>query len=464
MADSPPRRHRISTRPQGSPQTSPRTVRTNPASFDGTLRTNSIGGNASPRGMRLGIPSNSPNVVLKRTPQPLSYPAPAGGSSSNSVPPPPPRTPTFSPSGSGSPTTSYESSSTAPLFYDNEKPAYTSLAATPNSSTTFASTSHLPAASASSTTPISPRVVGDSLGYSPTSSGLNSVRRKPGPPPLMLNRDRTWHGEDALAQSAIQGSSDGFYSGSSSAPGAINKFSSLEEVRRSEGSNRRREVSSNSSPGKSREEERDTLSKLYSFSSPQYDSFGQARGNENVQESIPTVPSKIDSPPEAYADSEEPLPSSEDNTATSGFSFLSQSSEGAAIQPSSLHSSTTSSHSNSGSRDYSGLGLGLPFSMSAVHLASDPSSSFLSTPNTRSSITSLEERNLGPESPVTDRSKLIGLGELATPRWTSSVLDRRWGPSSSENWQQEDSVGRRASAAGEEDYGILGGYSEVRIL
>lgn len=27
---------------------------------------------------------------------------------------------------------------------------------------------------------------------------------------------------------------------------------------------------------------------------------------------------------------------------------------------------------------------------------------------------------------MTDRSKLIGLGELATPRWTSAALERRW--------------------------------------
>ena len=90
-------------------------------------------------------------------------------------------------------------------------------------------------------------------------------------------------------------------------------------------------------------------------------------------------------------------------------------------------------------RNYTGLGLGMPFSMSAAAglstLAHSTSSSppLQRTPSISEFDDSYGRRRSASnrsdsiaESPVTDRSKLIGLGELATPRWTSAALERRW--------------------------------------
>lgn len=107
-----------------------------------------------------------------------------------------------------------------------------------------------------------------------------------------------------------------------------------------------------------------------------------------------------------------------------GFSRLPLSSE--EISPGAI--STTSSTA----RNYPGLQLGLPFSMSVA----DSLSSFSSTLQREPSVDELLALDLEAynrsrsnsllESPVTDRTKLIGLGELATPRWTSAALERRW--------------------------------------
>ncbi|GJN87355.1 hypothetical protein Rhopal_000304-T1 [Rhodotorula paludigena] len=72
-----------------------------------------------------------------------------------------------------------------------------------------------------------------------------------------------------------------------------------------------------------------------------------------------------------------------------------------------------------------------------------PSSTFLATPDPphdahtaspsgtdashASPATSRDPHRNSFGSPVTDREQLIGLGELATPRWTSGPLEKRWG-------------------------------------
>ena len=100
--------------------------------------------------------------------------------------------------------------------------------------------------------------------------------------------------------------------------------------------------------------------------------------------------------------------------------------------------------------DYAGLGLGLPFSSGSLAGADLPSSSSLATNlASSSSVGSIySEQSNGRhrrrssvnyrsplESPVTDRSKLVGLGELATPRWTSQWTHR---PSYSSDQQGDD--------------------------
>ncbi|SCZ99407.1 BZ3500_MvSof-1268-A1-R1_Chr3-1g05997 [Microbotryum saponariae] len=95
-----------------------------------------------------------------------------------------------------------------------------------------------------------------------------------------------------------------------------------------------------------------------------------------------------------------------------------------------------------------GLGLSSSFSTSRLgadsstgHSTSYTSTSFEATPSSStlsrrrdssSSTLALDASRSsssisGPESPVTDRRQLIGLGELATPRWTSGASERRWG-------------------------------------
>lgn len=118
-------------------------------------------------------------------------------------------------------------------------------------------------------------------------------------------------------------------------------------------------------------------------------------------------------------------------------------------------------------RQYNGLGLGLPFSMSAAaNLSSLPSASlspagynryFPPSPGGGTARSPSGEGNSsvsGPESPVTDRSKLIGLGELATPRWTSGVLERKWGVPQNENGEKQ--VIRETD---EDEFDIVGSYA-----
>ncbi|BGP38563.1 serine/threonine protein kinase, CMGC, dual-specificity [Rhodotorula kratochvilovae] len=144
-----------------------------------------------------------------------------------------------------------------------------------------------------------------------------------------------------------------------------------------------------------------------------------------------------------------------DDTIASGTSFLSSSTSGSSAldaptarpcQPSAVLSSSA----YGGVRTHHGLGLGLPFSMSAhaglSSFAASPTSAALpptlspsvntSVPASpasadvyRSPVAAYRDPNRSSLgfSPVTDRGGLIGLGELATPRWTSGVLEKRWG-------------------------------------
>lgn len=128
------------------------------------------------------------------------------------------------------------------------------------------------------------------------------------------------------------------------------------------------------------------------------------------------------------------------------------------------------SHQLSSSYGNSGLGLGLPFSTSAsANLSSlgtsPPSSATYSVPmppvpSSSSSATSPMDYYRSPAgrsqgSPAADRGQLIGLGELATPRWTSGPLERRWGATESEERQQPGTQRRLEDNFGVQDqYGV----------
>lgn len=184
----------------------------------------------------------------------------------------------------------------------------------------------------------------------------------------------------------------------------------------------------------SKDEARDTLSSLFKFPSPQLGTFIPSSHLD-----FSTIDSTIE---DLEADDE----AGEDDTTTTNLSFLSSSSDGTREYTGEVPRPQGSSLTGyDAPRQYTGLGLGLPFSMSAAANLSSLSPT-LSPPSSsiQQRATSDEQGGFprspsggersrsasgtsGPESPVTDRSKLIGLGELATPRWTSGVLERRWG-------------------------------------
>ncbi|GAA5874038.1 hypothetical protein JCM1840_006126 [Sporobolomyces johnsonii] len=203
-----------------------------------------------------------------------------------------------------------------------------------------------------------------------------------------------------------------------------------------------------STPGRE-EEERDTLSGLVDF----HPSTG----------SSPVISMKIPSSRLSLSDDAD-----NDDTVASGFSFLSSTSgssngyeaeQARPYKPSAVLSSSTSGYDAPNSRPYQGLGLGLPFSVSAAANLSSLGTSPPSTsrlPPVPSNPTSTVDPYRSPQaadrtttSPVADRGQLIGLGELATPRWTSAPLERRWGalPTSEER-----------GTAGEEPYDLLANY------
>ncbi|BGP01393.1 serine/threonine protein kinase, CMGC, dual-specificity [Rhodotorula toruloides] len=163
--------------------------------------------------------------------------------------------------------------------------------------------------------------------------------------------------------------------------------------------------------------------------------------------SSPVIDMSIPSPRLGLADDTP----EKDDTVASGSSFLSSSTASSTGRRAYVPSRPADLSSSTFSRSRDGLGLGLPFSMSASanlsSLAAAPlSSSVTSTsssrqapsittsnpsfPLTSSGLTAYRSPSIAERSdfsPVVDRGQLVGLGELATPRWTSEALERRWG-------------------------------------
>ncbi|KAI5479041.1 dual-specificity tyrosine-(Y)-phosphorylation regulated kinase [Pseudohyphozyma bogoriensis] len=257
---------------------------------------------------------------------------------------------------------------------------------------------------------------------SPALAPASPSSKKKAPPPLSLRRRSAWEmGEPGVtSQGAVLATGDASETeraASGGAPASLGAGYGYDEPPTRWGE------PTVSQKDEDQSEERDKIGQLFSFptTSPLLDF------------SLSPNPALSPDTEEADADDEfgegDGEGEGEDSTSTS---YLS-SSAGAYDGPSSLRN------------NYTGLGLGLPFSVSAAadlsSLAGKPgkptrdfsgSSSGggegggvpLSPSGGDKSSTSLS----GPESPVTDRSKLVGLGELATPRWTSAALDKtRWG-------------------------------------
>lgn len=230
-------------------------------------------------------------------------------------------------------------------------------------------------------------------------------------------------------------------------------------------SSKRAPPSPASSPGKgSRDEERDTLSGLYGFPSPLLDAIASPTPSTfpSLAMHAPGPEGEVDGDDEAGDEGPD-----EDDTAGTGVSFLSSSSSSGAVSGSYLNGSWNTDGSTStgfgAGRQYAGLGLGLPFSVSAAANLSSLATSLSPTPSAHgfSSVQpfprSPSGERSGPESPVTDRSKLIGLGELATPRWTSGVLERKWGGIGEEKGEKrraEDDV---------DEFDVLGSYGAESV-
>ncbi|GAA6007333.1 hypothetical protein JCM11491_003091 [Sporobolomyces phaffii] len=247
---------------------------------------------------------------------------------------------------------------------------------------------------------------------SPASSRSNSLRRKP-PPPLDFSPDHSPRSQTQIDHSA------------SPTRWTTNKHPVPETPNREE-------------------EQRDTLSNLGGFlpSTSESPVINLSIPSSNLQVGLASDPDRA-----AEFDRD-------DDTIGSGISYLSSSTSSSnyldpddqprPYQPSnSLSSSMTGSEQGSSARPYQGVGLGLPFSVSAAaNLSSLASRVHLSSSHPlpidipSSPVTSAVRdpyRSPKPygdrtaESPVVDRGQLIGLGELATPRWTSAALERRWG-------------------------------------
>ncbi|GAA5925617.1 hypothetical protein JCM3775_001456 [Rhodotorula graminis] len=196
------------------------------------------------------------------------------------------------------------------------------------------------------------------------------------------------------------------------------------------------------------DEERDSLSGLISFdpsSSPVIDT---------------AIPSGALSLSDEFADGVGRA-RARDDPPRSGSSFLSSSMPASAAHPPYHPPGVLSSSTYDGARQQHGLGLGLPFSMSAhaglSSLAIPPTSAAFpagaqpvdSNPSSPAAASTSAYRSpiAGPRdphrssvnlSPAVDRGQLIGLGELATPRWTSGVLEKRWGAPTSEDRRGSD--------------------------
>lgn len=255
----------------------------------------------------------------------------------------------------------------------------------------------------------------ESTRWSPASSRTNSLRRKP-PPRLDFSPDNSPRSQTQIDRAE--------------SPSRLNTQSQSHQQSQLVPGTPNRE-----------EEQKDTLSSLPS-----------ASDSPSINLSIPSSNLQFGSSADyrTAADFDR-----DDDTIGSGISYLSSSTSSSRdieaddqprpYQPSSLLSSSTTGfeHGNS-ARPYQGVGLGLPFSVSAAaNLSSLASRAPLSSSHPlpidipspssianypRDPYRSPRPREERPgESPVVDRGQLIGLGELATPRWTSAALERRWG-------------------------------------
>ena len=140
-----------------------------------------------------------------------------------------------------------------------------------------------------------------------------------------------------------------------------------------------------------------------------------------------------------------------------------------------------SNTSRESTQTHAGLGLGLPFSTSSTttstlasissQSSSDLSLSHYPSPVVPSSVSRSRKRvSVGdflgsPESPVTDRRGLVGLGELSTPRWTAAVNGRSWGqqPLPARLPDAPHSDKRAADEEGWEG-DVLGGYANEKAV
>ncbi|GAA6037977.1 hypothetical protein JCM8097_009519 [Rhodosporidiobolus ruineniae] len=207
-------------------------------------------------------------------------------------------------------------------------------------------------------------------------------------------------------------------------------------------------------PSPSKDEERDTLSGLIHFD----------------PSSSPVLNTAI---PSARLHLSNDVVAENDDTLASLNSYLSSSTSGSSSTPfdtSAPRPYAAGSYAASSSAYGNGLGLGLPFSMSAsAHLSSlgtSPTSTTASSfafppppiPSTSPTTSPNPYRSPAARSdasPVADRGQLIGLGELATPRWTSGPLERRWGVPETEERRQSGS-GTRARL--EDKFDVVGSY------
>ncbi|KAK4051852.1 serine/threonine protein kinase, CMGC, dual-specificity [Microbotryomycetes sp. JL201] len=207
----------------------------------------------------------------------------------------------------------------------------------------------------------------------------------------------------------------------------------------------------NESPSKT--EARDTLSSLHTFSSA-YLGTAIPSASLGVSSQDFVASSPRDSGPALVLG----RPSASSST------HVSSSPPGSHVQSAS-HLSSPQAY---GTRTFANFGLGLPFSASASANLSNltgssspadhhfiPARNFqtkkASGENSREFVVD-ERDSFQIESPVLDRTSLVGLGELATPRWTSSVLERKWtspldvGPRSElEEGSRRSSLARRPS-------------------
>ena len=165
----------------------------------------------------------------------------------------------------------------------------------------------------------------------------------------------------------------------------------------------------------------------------------------------PPAPLDLSPPRPSWLHSEEQHPIIRSPSSANNLSNAKSSIKPLDRSASAYDTSTNTHFSPDESRSYAGLGLGLPFSnsestgsissMPTSESVGDFSKSYVpslppssSSSSSASSIFARIQRKpspgdvLGsPESPVTDRRGLVGLGELSTPRWTAAIHERKWG-------------------------------------